>query len=211
MLISVVVGRPTFAPYKNNKKQHMNFKTIFPTLAFTAASLIASASSTETSVAVVANENAKTFKLIYKSASASKVQITIVNSDKQVVFSESFNNMNGFARPYNFEGLPEGDYTIEVKDSQGTKVEKVSYHTAAKEKSLIKITKLSEQSKYMLTVAGKGMNIVNVNILDADGNSVFQNAHIVEGNFGVVYNLVKAGSYTFVVTDKAGETHLFMN
>jgi len=188
----------------------MNIKTSFIAIALTVTSAVAFASSTETSVEVIAGESAKVFKLVYKSADAKRVRVSILNAQNNVVFTESI-NMGSFSRPYNFDGLPEGDYTIEVKDGNGVKVEKVSYRSV-KTASLIKVTKVQgTATKYMLTVGGEGTNIVNVNILDADGNSIFQDAHITEGNFGVVYSLDRAGVYTFVVTDKTGESNVFMD
>jgi hypothetical protein len=93
-----------------------------------------------------------------------------------------------------------------VNDSRGKKIEKVNY-SLGMINSIVKVKKLGEQSKYLLTVANKGMNIINVSIYNAEGEQLIYNAHIVEGEFAIVYNLVKAGSYTFVVSDKDGKSN----
>jgi len=155
---------------------------------------------------VIAGENAGVFKVVYKSEAVTRVQVSIRNNKNEVVFSESFNKMRRFTRPYNFQNLPEGEYTIEVKDRTGIKVEKVNYSLGIVN-SLIKVTKLGDQPKYLLSVTNKGINIINVSVYDDAGDQLIYNAHIVEGDFAVVYNLVKAGSYTFVVTDKDGRSN----
>ncbi len=58
----------------------------------------------------------------------------------------------------------------------------------------------------MLTVANKGTNIINVTILNADGEQLLDNSHVVDGDFGIVYNLLEEGSYTFIVSDKSGNS-----
>jgi len=42
--------------------------------------------------------------------------------------------MDGFMRPYNFDGLPEGQYTIKVEDENGKTVEKINYKSGRVEK-----------------------------------------------------------------------------
>jgi len=183
----------------------MNTRTFFSALVLSVSSTITFANPNESSMTVVAGENASTFKVVYKSAAATRVQVSIRNDKNEIVFSESFRKMHRFTRPYNFKDLPEGQYTIEVKDIHGKKVEKVNYSLGVVS-SLVKVTKLGDQPKYLLSVANKGMNIINVSIYNEAGDRLFYNAHIVEGNFGIVYNLMKEGSYTFVVTDKTGES-----
>ncbi len=184
----------------------MNTRIFFSALVLSVSTTIAFANTNESSVTVVAGENTNIFKVVYKSAAATRVQVSIRNSKDEVVFSESFSKMNRFTRPYNFQNLPEGEYTIEVKDHTGKKVEKVNYSLGVVN-SLVKVIKLGDQPKFMLSVANKGMNIINVSVYNKDGEQLMYNAHIVDGDFAIVYNLLKAGSYTFVVTDKTGKSN----
>jgi len=184
----------------------MTTRAFLTTATLSVSSIFALAKSDESSMTVIANQNANVFKVVYKSASPSRVEVTIVNSRNEVVFTESFSKTNGFARPYNFNNLPEGEYTIEVRDNFGKKIEKVNYSLGTV-KSLIKITKVTnDQAKFMLTVANKGTNIINVTILNADGEQLLDNSHVVDGDFGIVYNLLEEGSYTFIVSDKSGNS-----
>ena len=186
----------------------MNTRTLLSAVVLTVSSTIAFANPSESSVAVVTGENSNVFKVVYKSASANRVKVSIINTSNEVVFVESFNKMNGFTRPYNFNGLPEGEYTIEVTDNQGKKVEKVNYQLGTID-SLIKITKLStEKSKFMLSVPNSGKNNINVTIFNEAGDVLLQEMRTADGDFAIVYNLVKAGSYTFVVSDKNGNASI---
>jgi hypothetical protein len=182
----------------------MNTRTFFSALVLSVSTTIAFANANEPSMTVVAGESVNIFKVIYKSAAATRVQVSIRNSKNEVVFSESFSKMSRFTRPYNFQNLPEGEYTIEVKDNTGTKVEKVNYSLGVVN-SLVKVIRLGDQPKFMLSVANQGMNIINVSIYNKEGDQLMYNAHIVDGNFAIVYNLIKEGSYTFVVSDKTGK------
>jgi hypothetical protein len=186
----------------------MNTRTFFSILILSISSTIAFANVNESSFTVVAGENANIFKVVYKSASTNRVQVSILNNNDEVVFSESFSKMNGFSRPYNFNGLPEGEYTIEVKDNQGKKMEKVNYCLGTI-KSLIKVTKIStELSKFMLSVPNQGENKINVTIFNEEGDVMLQETREAVGDFAIVYNLVKTGSYTFVVSDKMGNASI---
>jgi flagellar hook assembly protein FlgD len=185
----------------------MSTKAFFTALALSVSSTLAFANTDESSVTVVAGENEHVFKVVYKSAAATRVEVSIRNSKNEIVFSESFNRMNRFTRPYNFRGLPEGEYTIEVKDSKGKKVEKVNYSLGVV-RSLVKVTKINtEPAKYMVSVGNKGTNVIDVSIYNEQGDLLIYNSHVVEGDFGIVYNLVTAGSYTFVVSDKTGKSN----
>ncbi|HTH54788.1 MAG TPA: hypothetical protein VL728_02000 [Cyclobacteriaceae bacterium] len=156
------------------------------------------------SVAVVPGASKHIFKLIYKSEESTRVQITIFNNLKQIVFNETVADMASFTRPYNFSQLPEGEYTIEVKDNFGKKIEKVNYSEGAI-KSIISVFKLANTpSKYMLTAVNDGSNEITVNILNANGESLYHETLSVTGNFGLIYNLVEEGKYTFIISDKSG-------
>lgn len=151
------------------------------------------------------------FKLTYKTQVASKVQVTIFNSQGEEVFTETFKDIKNFSRPYNFSSLPEGEYTIEVKDESGRKVEKVNYNQGTVQ-SLISVTKLtSAPEKYMLTSVTDGDNEITVSILDANDQLLYNETLNVSGNFGVIYNLVQEGKYTFIVSDKSGVTKKITN
>jgi len=155
-------------------------------------------------VTVVRGVSKHIFKLVYKSEESTKVQITIFNSRKEIVFNETVADMANFTRPYNFSELPEGEYTIEVKDSFGKKIEKVNYSQGTVQ-SIISVFKVTNApSKYMLTAVNEGSNEITVNIFNSNGDTLYNDTLTVNGNFAVIYNLVEEGKYTFVVSDKSG-------
>jgi len=68
---------------------------------------------------MVVLKNGSTFRLLYKGAEQSDVKVLILNDENQIVFAEKIKNTDGFARPYNFTNLPEGHYSIQIKDNAG--------------------------------------------------------------------------------------------
>ena len=96
-------------------------------------------------MAVVPVKGSEVFKVIYRGESASKVKLNVLNASSDIVFTETFNNMDGFIRPLNFSGLQFGEYTIEVTDAQGTRVERINYQPA-------KAERVSRKTLFILSV-----------------------------------------------------------
>src|SRR5688572_9254704 len=111
---------------------------------------------TNKGLAVVAVKGSEVFKVIYKGEGSSRVKLNVYNSSAEVVFSESFSGVEGFIRPLNFKGLQSGEYTIELVDATGKKVEKLNYQPAKSDKN-IHITKVgSQEGKFMIAMASTG-------------------------------------------------------
>ena len=160
--------------------------------------------STASGVAVIRKTGTSTYNLIYKALLTTNVKVAIYDVKDQLVFSETLRKTNGFARPYNFDGLAEGEYTIRVSDADREHVEKVSYRSG-KLKSLVNIVKLNEGDKYFLTVAGKGEQRISVNIYDAAGTLIHNESNMMYDSFGQVYDLSSLkGSITFEIADNIG-------
>ena len=62
----------------------------------------------------VVKRDVNAYKLIYKSAEKSDVSVQIYNEKNVLIFSEVIRKSDGFIRPYNFESLGQGEYTIKV-------------------------------------------------------------------------------------------------
>ena len=155
-------------------------------------------------VAVV-KKGAITYNLIYKAAKAGDVKVSILNSKHEVVFNESIRTSDGFSRPYNFESLEEGDYSTEVVDDTGMQIEKI-HNYVNKTKKLFHITKLSDQNKYVLSVAGKGDETIHVKIYDGATAVVYDEDKSISGDFAEVFNLKNSkGTITFEITGENGE------
>ncbi|MGC4023488.1 MAG: hypothetical protein QM734_16825 [Cyclobacteriaceae bacterium] len=188
----------------------MKTKLIF-VLAFVSSTF--SFAGIEPSVAVIPGSSNSVYKVVYKSETTSKVKVTIFNSEKQVVFTESISNVKGFSRPYNFSSLPEGEYTIEINNGLDKKVETVKYQEQGDSMlvSTMSVRKLnSAESKYLITAESKGLNIMTVSVYDEQGTLLHSQSHIVDKSFGVVYNVAKGGNYTFVLTDANGTSQQFV-
>lgn len=155
-------------------------------------------------VKVLNKEGSSTYQLIYKPALATKVNVSILDANDHLVFSETLRRTEGFSRPYNFSGLAEGEYTIHVRDITGEQIEKVNYH-AGKVERLVNVLKLSDTDKYLLTIAGNGEERFSLKIYDATGNLIHDETNVIYDSFGQVYDLSKVtGAITFEVADKTG-------
>lgn len=161
---------------------------------------------TSLSGAAVIKTTESTFKLIYKSETQSDVRISIFDAKNQLIFSERVRNTNGFARPYNFEELAKGEYTIAIEDASGRKIERISTGAGATANKLVNVTKMSsEESKYLLTVGGKGEEALTLNIYDGSNALIHSESKSIKGDFAQLYNLSKVkGQPTFEVQHQDG-------
>ena len=159
-----------------------------------------------TSGVAVFKKNDNTFNLIYKSVKSAHVKVTIANARNKVVFEEVVRQNGGFARPYNFAGLPEGDYSLIVDDGQQKYTEQVSYH-AGKVSKVVNVMKLKGENKFLLTAAGEGKETITVNIFNQANQLLYSDSQITAGDFALVYNLSTVpGSLTFEIRGESGET-----
>lgn len=151
----------------------------------------------------VVKSNATSYKLIYKSEFASDVKVQIFDQKNALVFSETIRKSNGFARPYNFESLAEGEYTIRINNGSSWLTETVDYRAGRVEK-LAHLVPLKD-GRYLLTVAGKGEDELTVRIFDKEGETIYSKINKVEGDFGQIYNLGHlSGPFSFEVTGSNG-------
>lgn len=156
-------------------------------------------------LAVVPVKGSEVFKVIYKGDAVGKVRLNIYNQASELVFTESISGLDGFIRPLNFNGLKAGEYTLEIIDAAGKKVERVNYQPN-KSSKYVHISKIAdEEGKYLVAVSGTGKEEINVRIYDSASNLVHNESKIIDGNYAQVYNIKKlAGEVTFQVTDNAG-------
>ncbi len=156
--------------------------------------------------AAVIRKDANTFRLIYKSEKESNVRVSIYNDKDQLVYSEKVNNTDGFTRPYNFENLGEGDYTIAVEDGSKKQVEKVSYRAPKVTKTLNVLKMSSQEGKFVVMAAGQGEETITVSIYDGEHNLVHRSLEATDGNFSKLYNLKSVkGHLTFEISNENGE------
>jgi len=166
---------------------------------------------TGSSIAVM-NAGSNLVRVFYKSEKLNDVKISIRNEKDLVVFSESFKQIDGFMRPYNFENLSEGKYTILVEDENGKQVEKINYGPKRIEK-LVNIAKVqSEEGKYLITGTSRGADKISIRISDSDGKTIYEESRQVDGRFAQVYNLKGLkGTFSIEVSDTFGILKAFGN
>ena len=163
-----------------------------------------------TSGMAVVKTTSTSFKLIYKSEEATDVKVRIFNSKNTLVFSETIRKSNGFARPYNFENLSDGEYTIKLDNGSNSLTQKLEFHTAENTK-LAHLTHMKD-GKYLLSVAGKGEDRLSIRIFNERGELVLNQSEPVYGNFAQVYDLrLMPGPFSFEISDKNGATKVIDN
>jgi hypothetical protein len=165
------------------------------------AMILASAftfATTPSKVAVIGQASEGVYKVIYEGATAGKVTLKIYDNNSNVIFTDVKNGLSKFILPLNFNGLEQGEYSIEVTDANGTQTQKVSYavKTVAPVKA-VHVTKLQD-GKYLMSAATNGD--INVQIFDGNDNLIHNESIAVNGKLGLVYNLKGVqGEPTFLV------------
>ena len=110
-------------------------------------------------------------------------------------------------RPYNFSTLPEGDYTITLRDGQSKRIEHVHHFHPAGSRIVNAIRINKDENRYLLAVPNVGHDVLTIRIFDDKHSLLFEGNESVDGDFAKVYNLndVK-GAQLFEVTDGRGRT-----
>lgn len=186
----------------------MKTKSLFIAAVATVLSLTAFGNeepSNSKGLAVVPVKGSEVFKVIYKGEAVGKVRLNVYNQASELVFTESISGLDGFIRPLNFNGLKAGEYTLEIIDAAGKKVERVNYQPN-KSSKYVHISKVTdEEGKFLVAVSGTGKEEINVRIYDSASNLVHNESKVIDGNYAQVYNIKKiTGAVTFQVTDNAG-------
>ena len=162
------------------------------------------------SVALLNSKGSNIVKVLYKAPRVGKVRISIIDERHEMIFSETLRKVNGFMRPYNFDGLPDGAYTIQIDDEYGKQVEKLNYHfgtidNSASTGKLIRLAKLPGTDKYVLTGRTQKEDEIQVRVYDDANKLVFEENRKVSGEFGKIYNLEGlSGPFTIEVADSKG-------
>ncbi len=157
-------------------------------------------------MAIIPVKGSETYKVIYKGETAGKVRLNIYNSASRIILTETFNSTQGFIVPVNFAGLEAGEYTIELIDATGKKVEKVVYGAKKASDKIAHISNIDKKNgKFLLSVVNPAAGEVNVKIYEGD-ILVHNQSRVVNGDFALVYKLnPAASSVTFEVSDNSGK------
>ncbi|GJM59525.1 MULTISPECIES: hypothetical protein [Persicobacter] len=68
---------------------------------------------------VIGNANAETYKVLYMANMDSKVIVSIYDESGVLVAKTTVKDKEGFMKPFRFENMPAGEYTVVVKDGFG--------------------------------------------------------------------------------------------
>jgi hypothetical protein len=156
-----------------------------------------------TSVSVTNSAGSSLVKVLYKAEQSGSVKISIFNEDKDLIFSESLRSVNGFVRPYNFDGLPAGLYTVQLEDKEGMRSKQIDY-TAGKIEKHVSIVKLTEPGKYLLSINSKASDRISVNVYNENSELIHSQMKDVEHSFAEVLNLKDINNFTIEVADSRG-------
>jgi hypothetical protein len=188
------------------KKEKTTMKTKFTTalliLAF-GLLLIVSAKANTNEALNVSVKSSGLVVLRYTAASNSSPRVTILDSKKQVVYTEKISGKNSVARVYNITALPEGDYFFEVVENGVKTVKSITYKKEAAPVTTldVKVVPSSIAGKFDLVLKNNAGD-VNVAIYSKSGGLVFEDAVVSKGSFKRTYDLSKlnGGEYVFEVT-----------
>jgi hypothetical protein len=163
-----------------------------------------------TGMAVMKIQNG--FKLFYKGTKVQNVTVSIINEEGRVVFTQKIKNIDSFARRYNLNSLPFGEYTIELASAEGKLLEKVKYTNTVVAPSVGKMNLISltnAPSKYVLTVPNTGTTDISVKIFSADNKLMFEGTEQITGNYAKLFDLQAVGSnFRMEVTDRSGKVQI---
>jgi hypothetical protein len=159
-------------------------------------------------LAVINVKGTEVYKIVYKGETTGKVKVNIYNATGAVVFTETLSKVDGFILPLNFNGLQFGEYTVELIDAAGKKLEKVSYLPKGKSIKNIHVAKVgNEEGKYIVAVSNDGAEVIDVKIYDNANNLIYNQTETINGDFAKIYSIKNLTvGFTLEVTDKTGYT-----
>jgi flagellar hook assembly protein FlgD len=140
-------------------------KTIFTTLLVAGLAIGAFANNENTPVEIRQTESSKVVVSV-PSAIQGRVTVRIVDEDNRLVLRDRITSTEAFAKKYNLTELPEGTYSIEVSDANGT-LKTATVSTVAKSTAPV-YSRVSELggNQYRLLVANLEAKDVQVQIFD---------------------------------------------
>jgi flagellar hook assembly protein FlgD len=173
---------------------------------FTAVLMVIGVAVASAQTVAVEKKSSNVFKITYKDETAGKVKVSIFNAAGTEVFAETFKEVKSFARPLNFGGMEQGEYTVEVVANNGKKVEKINYTLESSLKN-VHLAKIANESKYVLAVTSAGTEPINVKIFDSANQLVLDENKNSNNGFATVYNMKNlSGAFTIEVSDLNGNT-----
>lgn len=151
------------------------------------------------------------YELIYVSTVESDVRVTIFNADGRNIESSTAKDVTKFRQTFDFSELEPGNYSIVVRNSEGTAREEVNY-APYKVKLKTFVAKVPESNSIKLHVGDFNREVpVNVKIYDAQDRLIHRDRIVHDKAFSKVYNLKEANAGEFrVLIENDGEYKSFI-
>jgi len=163
----------------------------------------------KTKVAVVNNSPNK-YKLVYLGKETATVKLSLVNERGQTLHKETINSDGGFAKPFDFEKLPEGDYTFSIKSEEGGVIkEKITVKRRDKIKNFAAdVLNVNDNKKFRLAVVNKDEASMPTTIKLYNENGGLLHEETVENfhSFRKIYDLsqVVGNRFNFIISNQTG-------
>jgi hypothetical protein len=90
-------------------------------------------------------------------------------------------------------------------DATGKRTEKIAY---AVSKTVIRVSRLGEEGKFLLAIANSKGNKLNVKIFNAENDLIHTESKEITGDYAQVYKVTNTSAVTFEVSDNAGNTQV---
>lgn len=148
---------------------------------------------------VVASEEVKHYRVVYKAPGKSNVTIQLYNDEQEVIYKESQVSVSGFMRKFDLSHLPDGEYQLEVKSEGYLFQEKIKLGSSASDYNVVFTPYSSREIVFVAqNELGDGLNLY---ILDEQGEvvykEVFENASQIQKMFN--FKNLKSDKVTFVL------------
>lgn len=158
----------------------------------------------ESTATIINSTKENVYKLHYNSATPGTVAVNILDASGKVILIDYIKNKEGFVRPYNFQGLSEGNYFIEVNDHAG-KVKIPLTHKSEQISNFIKadVKALSSDRKFELLMLGNLSKGVVVTIYNKFDKIIYSESITETSGIRKVYNLSKVGDREITFEVKA--------
>ena len=168
-------------------------KTIFIAVLLTVISAVSFAGvnnlSETTKFQVVENSDSH-YDLYYVSENVDNVLVRIVNEDGGVVTTDKIQEVRAFKRTYDFNALPTGNYSLEIKNNEGEASQAI-FHNPIKYVNLHSIVgKLPKENKFKVFVGPSDSKApIKVTINDQNGSVLLKETINGADGFSKIYDL----------------------
>ena len=151
------------------------------------------------SLTISHQDGSSVFLVNYRASEAGDVKMTIKDNQGRVLKTESIKGVRAFSVPVNLEDVEAGVYDLEIDNGTDKQIQTLTYLNQSPA-TYTHVTSLGDE-RYLLSVAHKGTEKIDIRILDNAGSLVFEQAQLIDGSFARVYNLKNSiGTPSFEVT-----------